>query len=123
MEQAVSSCHQTIHIIEKKIEEAYVELHTLSVPREGDFSLYRQMQLLKKRAQDNIGFNKHNLALAENALLKAMQQLKTANIEHEKFKYLETTEIEKIIKKKKLQEAKELDEVALMMFNGKNSNE
>ncbi len=121
MEQAVHSCHETIRIIKQKIEKAYVELHSMQVPRGGDFSLFRQMQLLKKRAQDEIGFNKHNLALAENALVKAMQQLKTANIEHEKFKYLETTEIEKIIKAKKLQEAKDLDEVAVMMFNRSNS--
>ncbi len=121
MEQAVSSCNQTILIIKQKIEKAYAELHAMQVPRGGDFSVYRQMQLLKKRVQDEIGFNKHNLALAENALVKAMQQLKTANIEHEKFKYLETTEIEKIIKAKKLQEAKDLDEVAVMMFNRSNS--
>ena len=121
MEQAVSSCHQTIRLLQKKIESSYAELHSMQVPHDGDFSLFRQMQLLKKRAQDEIGFNKHNLGMAENALLKAMQQLKTANIEHEKFKYLETTEIEKIIKAKKLQEAKELDEVAVMMFNRSNS--
>jgi len=121
MEQAVSSCNQTIHLIKKKIEEAYAELHGMQIPRGGDFSVFRQMQLLKKRAQDEIGFNKHNLAMAENALVKAMQQLKTANIEHEKFKYLETTEIEKVIKARKLQEAKELDEVAVMMYNRSNS--
>lgn len=117
MEQSVSSCNQTIRIIKKKIEDSYIQLHDLQMPRGGDFALFRQMQLLKKRAQDEIGFNKHNLGLAENALVKAMQQLKTANIEHEKFKYLETTEIEKIIKARKLQESKELDEVAVMMFN------
>jgi flagellar biosynthesis chaperone FliJ len=121
MEQAVSSCNQMIHLIKKKIEEAYAELHAMQIPRGGDFSVFRQMQLLKKRAQDEIGFNKHNLALAENALIKARQQLKTANIEHEKFKYLETTEIEKVIKAQKLLEAKELDEVAVMMFNRSNS--
>ena len=121
MEQAVSSCNQTIYLIKKKIEDAYAELHSMQVPRDGDFTVFRQMQLLKKRAQDEIGFNKHNLALAENALVKAMQQLKTANIEHEKFKYLETTEIEKVIKAQKLKEAKDLDEVAVMMFNRSNS--
>ena len=55
--------------------------------------------------------------MAENALTKAMQQLKTANIEHEKFKYLETTVVEKLLKEQNLKEAKELDEIALMGFN------
>ncbi|PHR58585.1 MAG: hypothetical protein COA44_02940 [Arcobacter sp.] len=122
MEQAVASCHDTISIVKKKIEDAYNELSSLEIPQEGDFSLFRQMQDLKHRVTEEIGFNKYNLQLAENALLKAMQQLKTANIEHEKFKYLETTEIEKVLKAQKLKEAKDLDEVALMMFNRKNND-
>ena len=120
MEKSVQSCHTAIKTINAKIENSYHELRTMQMPSAGDFSLYRQMQLLKHRVQDEIGFNKHNLLLAENALMKAMQQLKTANIEHEKFKYLETNEIEKVIKAQKLQEAKDLDEVALMAFNRNN---
>jgi len=120
MELSVASCHKTIAQIKEKIEFSYQELRSLEMPQGGDFSLFRQMQLLKHRIQDEIGFNKHNLQMAENALMKAMQQLKTANIEHEKFKYLETNEIEKVLKAQKLKEAKALDEVALMMFNRKN---
>jgi len=119
MEQAVISCHQTIDVIKKKIEASYNELRSLDIPQDGDFSIFRQIQLFKHRIQDEIGFNKYNLQMAENALIKAMQQLKTANIEHEKFKYLETNEIEKILKAQKIKEAKALDEVALMMFNKK----
>lgn len=117
MEKAVQSCHQTIRQVKESIENAYEQLRSIKAPEKGDFSLFRQMQLLKHRAQDEIGFNKHNLALAENGLIKAMQQLKTANIEHEKFKYLETNEIEKVLKAQKLKENKELDEIALMGFN------
>lgn len=121
MEKSVQSCHDTIRQIKERIETAYRELRDMKIPEKGNFSLYRQMQLLKQRVQDEIAFGKHNLLMAENALVKAMQQLKTANIEHEKFKYLETNEIEKVLKSKKHAEAKELDEVALMMFN-RNTN-
>jgi len=117
MEKSVQSCHQTIRQIQERIENAYNDLRGLKIPEKGDFSLYRQMQLLKQRVQDEIAFNKHNLHMAENALIKAMQQLKTANIEHEKFKYLETHEIEKVLKAEKDREAKALDEAALMMYN------
>ena len=117
MEEAVRSCNQTIKIIEDKIALAYKDLRELQLPKDGDFSIFRQMQLLKTRMQDEISFQKHNLFLAENALMKATQQLKTANIEFEKFKYLETTEIEKVIKALKEKEAKDLDEVALIAFN------
>ena len=119
MEKSVQSCHQTIKLIKEKIESSYHELRVMQIPSSGDFALFRQVQLLKHRVQDEIGFNKHNLLMAENALVKAMQQLKTANIEHEKFKYLETNEIEKVLKAQKIQEAKDLDEVALMAFNRK----
>jgi len=121
MEKSVQSCHQTIKTIKEKIEASYNELRSMQIPKDGDFSLFRQVQLLKQRVQDEIGFNKHNLAMAENALLKAMQQLKTANIEHEKFKYLETNEIEKVLKAQKLKEAKDLDEIALIAFNRNNN--
>jgi flagellar biosynthesis chaperone FliJ len=117
MEKSVQSCHQTIRQIQERIDNAYNDLRSLKIPEKGDFSLYRQMQLLKQRVSDEIAFNKHNLNMAENALIKAMQQLKTANIEHEKFKYLETHEIEKVLKAEKDREAKALDEVALMMYN------
>jgi len=119
MEQAVSSCHETIAIVKQKIEDAYVELNSIVLPNDGNFSIFTQMQVLKHRAQEDIKFQKYNLELSENALVKAMQQLKTANIEYEKFMYLETTEIDKIIKAQKLQEAKELDEIALISFNRK----
>jgi len=123
MEQAVSSCHTTIAQIKEKIEASYHELRALEIPQGGDFSLFRQMQLLKQGIQDEIGFNKYNLQMAEGALMKAMQQLKTANIEHEKFKYLESIEVEKFLKAQKLKEAKDLDEVALMVFNRKQNND
>ena len=121
MEKSVQSCHQTIALIKTKIETSYADLRSMEIPKGGDFSLFRQMQLLKHRVQDEIKFNRYNLQLAENALLKAMQQLKTANIEHEKFKYLETNEIEKVLKAQKYKEAKDLDEIALMAFNRNNN--
>jgi len=122
MELSVSSCHETISVIKKKTVSSYNELQNLEIPQGGDFSLFRQTQDLKQRISDEISFNKYNLQVAENALVQAMQQLKTANIEHEKFKYLETNEIEKFLKALKMKEAKDLDEVALMMFNRKKSD-
>ena len=41
-------------------------------------------------------------------------------IDFEKFKYLELQDIKKEIKKQKIQEAKDLDEVAQMTFINKN---
>lgn len=116
MENAVASCNDTIKILNTKINTSLMELRSLEMPQGGDFSFYRQAQLFKKRIQDDIAFNRHNLVLANDALMKAMQQLKTANIEFEKFKYLETLEIDKVLQKQKMLESKELDEVALMGY-------
>ena len=40
-------------------------------------------------------------------------------IEYEKFKYLELEEMKKAIKKQKIEEIKQLDEVALMTYGQK----
>jgi flagellar biosynthesis chaperone FliJ len=44
-----------------------------------------------------------------------MNELKKANIEYEKMKYLETQEIKKLLKKAKLKESKEMDELAILL--------
>jgi len=63
---------------------------------------------LIKHNQEWVSFTKNQVHLAQN-------QLKKDTIEYEKFNYLELEEMKKIIKKQKQQEAKDLDEVALLM--------
>jgi flagellar biosynthesis chaperone FliJ len=61
-----------------------------------------------------IDHNKEWVGFAKNQVNQAKEKLKLDMIEHEKFKHLELQEIEKEIKKIKLKEMKDLDEVALM---------
>ena len=65
--------------------------------------------------------NKEWINFANSQLLQAKKQLKKDMIEYEKFNYLEVQEIKKIIKKQKEQEAKDLDEVALMTYSKKDN--
>ena len=71
--------------------------------------------------RDLIVHNQEWVTFAQKQVESAKGQLKLDMIEHEKFKYLELIEIKKIIKKIKLQEAKELDEIALMTHTRKDN--
>ena len=71
--------------------------------------------------RDMIEHNKEWVYFAQNQVAQAKDKLKKDMIEHEKFKYLELEEIKKVLKEQKIQEAKDLDEVALMTHAKKNN--
>lgn len=50
---------------------------------------------------------------------KLLNELKNANIEYEKMKYLQAEEVKKILKEKKLKESREMDEIAILLRNEK----
>jgi len=64
-----------------------------------------------KQKENYIEFLKNQKNILSN-------QLKELYLEYEKMKYLQAEEIKKYIKKIKQQEAKELDEIALMLYKG-----
>jgi len=66
-----------------------------------------------------IQHNKEWVNFASNQVNQAKKQLKLDMIEYEKFNYLELQEIEKEIKKRKIKEVKDLDEIALMTYKGR----
>ena len=55
--------------------------------------------------------------MLENRKKELFEELKKANIEYEKVKYLQMQEVKKIIKKNRLKEAKEMDEIAILLRN------
>ncbi|MDQ1268355.1 MAG: hypothetical protein QG560_998, partial [Campylobacterota bacterium] len=67
-----------------------------------------------------INHNREWVGFAANQVNQAKKQLKLDMIEHEKFQYLELQEIKQELQKRKLKEAKELDEIALMTYMEKN---
>jgi len=100
----------------KKIEN---QLLKLEYPKEGSFSLIIQFKTIQnyylkeiKLKKSQIDFIKHQLSNLENSL-------KEANLELEKMLYLQGEEIKKIVNRIKKGEAKNLDEIALLLFERK----
>lgn len=97
--------------------EALSELHT---PESGQISDFLSHRTLLDSQRVVIQHNQDWIAFARNEITQAKEQLKQDTIEFEKFNYLEIQEIKEILRKRKHQEAKDLDEIALMTYDNNN---
>ena len=99
------------------IQRLNEEINLVVIPKKGNFSeisicndAIRSVSIRKKAQEELIvSLNRH--------LEELQKAYKSANIEYEKIKYLEERELQKRIKKIKLKESKELDEIANMLYN------
>ncbi len=98
---------------------SYKTLEEIKSPQSGTMSDTLASRTLMASERGIIKHNQGWVVFAKDQVLQAKEQLKKDMIEHEKFKYLELEEVKKIIKKKKIQEMKDLDEVALMTHQRK----
>lgn len=89
-------------------------LQNIITPKEGSMAEFLANRSLLDSQRGIIEHNEGWVKYAQKEVLEAKEQLKRDMIEYEKFKHLELQEIEKILKEQKIQEAKDLDEVALM---------
>ena len=65
---------------------------------------------------------KRNVAKKQfNSKAELQEHFKIYNIEYEKAKYLDNTEIKKMLDKAKKQEGRDLDEISVMLYANKNS--
>ncbi len=104
---------------QEQLQTAYDILHQLQTPQEGDIQTFLQSRTTLALQRDII---KKKCATIEQIKLhvnRAKESLKSSMIEYEKFKYLETQQIKKMVKKQMLQESKELDDAALQTFIGR----
>jgi len=101
------------------LQESLIALREIQLPHEGSMSEFLANRSLLDSQRSLIQHNEEWVAYAQKELNDAKEQLKQDMIEYEKYKYLELQEIEKVLKAQKLQEAKDLDEVALMTHGRK----
>lgn len=101
---------------------SYSSLDDIQTPSKGSITDLLASRSLFASQRNLIDNNKKWVSFAENQVNSAKEQLKIDMIEYEKFKYLEFEEIKKALKEKKMQEAKELDEIALMTYDKKKVN-
>ena len=105
----------------KALEISYKSINEITPPQSGSMSELLASRALLSSGRVLIKHNQEWVGFAKNQVNQAKEKLKLDMIEHEKFKHLELQEIQKEIKKIKLKEMKDLDEVALMThaINGK----
>ena len=115
-EQALQSANSDLNKANKALELSYDSLNNLEQPQGGSIAGLLASRTLVNSQREEIQHNKAWINYVQNQILQAKEQLKLDMIEYEKFKYLELQEIKKILKKQELQDAKDLDEVALMTY-------
>ncbi|MGE0737580.1 flagellar export protein FliJ [Sulfurimonas sp.] len=102
------------------LELSYNTLKDIAPPSRGSMSQMLASRTLLSSQRELIKHNQEWVTFAKNQIEQAKAQLKADMIELEKFQYLELQEIKQELKKKAMLEAKDLDEIALMTYMGKN---
>lgn len=118
-ERVVQRANADLNSASIALELSYNSLKNIDTPLKGHISDLLAQRLLLSSQRNVIAHNTGWVNFAKKQVESAREQLKKDMIEFEKFKYLELEEIKKIIKKRKIEEAKQLDEVALMTYGRK----
>ena len=118
-ERVVQSANAALHNASAALETSLEELQLIQTPLHGKITEFLSVRSLLDSQRTLIAHNEQWVEYAKTDLFKAKEQLKLHMIEFEKFHYLEYQEIEKELKKRKLQEAKDLDEIALITHTRK----
>jgi len=115
-ERLVQSANTNLNTASSQLQASYNSLAEVESPQHGSISKFLASRTLLSAARATIKRHQEWREFAKKQVDLAREKLKSDMIEYEKFKYLELEEIKKILLKQKRQEAKDLDEVALMTF-------
>jgi len=118
-ERIVQSANADLSSALVALELSNNSLHDISSPQSGMMSSFLATRRLLDSGRDLIRHNQEWVFYAKNQVQVAKEELKKSMTEYEKFNYLELEEIKKVLQKQKLEESKELDEVALMTHTRK----
>lgn len=120
-EEFLQKANVNLNSASTALESSYLLLKDLETPSKGSMREMLSSRVLFNSQMETIKHNKEWVDFAANQVTQAKNQLKKDMIEHEKFQYLEFEEIKNELKKRKIKEAKDLDEIALMTYTGKNN--
>jgi len=115
IERNLQKINASIRDLKDKIRELDKTLLSFSLPSEGSFALINQIKHQQHVIRDEILSLKNQIIILENRKKELLEELKKANIEYEKMKYLQSEEIKKALKERKLKESRELDELAILL--------
>jgi len=122
-ERVLQSANSKLKSAQTALQLSFNSLNDIVTPQSGLMPEFLASRTLLDAGRTLIKHNEEWVAFTQEEIGHATLQLRLDTIEFEKYKYLETQEIKKILKKIKLQEAKDLDEVALMTYKNINKSE
>jgi len=118
-ERVLESANTDLNRAKEALKQSHQALNNLATPNSGVMMEFLASRILLDSSRNTINHNKEWVSFANNQVENARVQLKSAMLDYEKVNYLQFQEVKKIIDKKKIQEAKDLDEVALMTYSRK----
>ncbi len=118
-ERVLQSANANFNNAKEALEISLQELHTIKTPQTGNIQEFLSARTLLDAQRNVITHNEEWMQFAHRKIEEAKEQLKKDSIEYEKFNYLELEEIKRVMKERKIQEGKDLDEVALMTYGMK----
>ena len=115
IENDIKKINSSIAKLKEKINNLNSLLLSLHLPTKGSFSQIAQINSQKNLIRNEIDVLNNQIIILTNRKNELLHELKKAKVEFEKMKYLQSEEIKKIIKEIKLKEARELDEIAILL--------
>ena len=100
----------------EELQKSISDLNQLQTPTNGNMQEFLAQRTLLDAQLKLIQKNKDWVAYEERQVEFCRKKFQEDLKEYEKFKYLESEEIKKILKKQAIEESKRLDEVAIMTF-------
>ena len=114
----VSQLNSKIEMATQQLTKLQKEISDFEYPTSGNFSLITQFRTILDAKLVEINQKRLEIDYLNNQKNILAERLKEVNLEFEKIKYLQSEEIKRYIKKIKQDEAKNLDEIALMLYKG-----
>jgi chromosome segregation ATPase len=115
IERNIQKINSSINMLKEKISSLQETLSSLSFPKEGIFSVFNQIKLQRDFLIQEINNLSSQIEVLQNRKKELLEELKKANLEYEKMKYLKDQEIKKILKEKLKKESLEMDELAILL--------
>lgn len=118
-ESALQKANATFLNAQEALATSIQQLQDFTPPTGGQIANFLAHRTLLDAQRAVIAEDEERVRVRKDAMQKAKEQLQLDTIEYEKFKYLEVEEQKALLKKIKIKEAKDLDEIALMTFANK----
>jgi len=112
----LTKMNNQLKIEEDNLSKMQQEFASLTPPKEGNFGIIIQFKNTQQDMLKTINNKKNQIEFIKGQIRLIKENLKNAELEYEKMKYLQAEEIKKYIKKLKDKEAKYMDEIALLLF-------